>query len=397
MNPTPPSPHAPIFTRPFLGLTAAHFLQALGYASMLLLPVYMASLGATRTEIGAIMATSAVGGLLLRPAVGWSLDAIGRKKTLTAGTFAGCLGLCLVGFVTELSPLVYAARLTFGIGVGAMFTGYFTFAADLVPPARRTEGLALFGVSGLLPVLVNPAAERLGLEGASLRYFFPAMGLVVLSSLLFLRRVPEPPRPPRLARPAVLAAFAELGQRRLWSVWLATIVFAGFVSLFFSFATVAAASRGMSHPADVWFSYALGAAVVRLAGGRVLDRIGPRNLVAPALACYAFAAMTLGGAQTSASLLLAGLLGGVGHGFCFPVLASQVVSRVPEARRGGGLATYTGLWDLSSLVLPPLLGMLADAHGDQQMFNLAALAAGCLLAVWALLEHVFGAERENPV
>lgn len=395
MSPASPEPPAPILTRAFLGLTAAHFLQALGYASMLLLPVYLASLGASRTEIGAIMATSAVGGLLLRPAVGWSLDAIGRKPTLTAGTFAGCLGLCMVALVTDVSASAYAARLVFGVGVGAMFTGYFTFAADLVPPSRRTEGLALFGVSGLLPVLVNPAAERLGLDGPSLRFFFPAMGLVVLSSLFFLRGVPEPPRPPRVGRPRPLAAFAELGQRRLWPVWLATVVFAGFVSLFFAFATVAASSRGMAHPADIWFTYALGAAVVRLGGGRILDRIGPRNLVAPALACYAFAAMTLGDAQTSGALLLAGLLGGIAHGFCFPVLASQVVSRVPEARRGGGLAAYTGLWDLASLALPPLLGMLADARGDQQMFDLAALAAACLLAVWAALEHVFGAERER--
>jgi MFS family permease len=387
-------PAPPIFTRPFVALTAAHFLQALGYSSMLLLPLYLASLGANRTQIGAIMATSAVGGLLFRPAVGWALDVIGRKPTLTAGTFAGCLGLALVALVTDVSATAYAARLVFGVGVGAMFTGYFTFAADLVPATRRTEGLALFGVSGLLPVLVNPAAERLGLDGPSLRYFFPAMGVVVLSSLLFLRAVPELPRPPRAGRPRPLAALSELTRRPLWPVWLATVVFAGFVSLFFAFATVAAQRRGMAHPADVWLSYALGAAAVRLAGGRILDRVGPRNLVAPALASYAFAAMTLGSAQTHASLLLAGLFGGIGHGFCFPVLASQVVSRVPEARRGAGLATYTGLWDLSSLALPPLLGSLADARGDRAMFDLAALGAACLLAVWAVLEHVFGDERQ---
>ncbi len=395
MSHAPSGSPPPILTRAFLGLMAAHFLQALGYASMLLLPLYLASLGASRTEIGAIMATSAVGGLLLRPAVGWSLDTIGRKTTLTAGTVAGCLGLSMVALVTDISASAYAARLVFGVGVGAMFTGYFTFAADLVPMSRRTEGLALFGVSGLVPVLVNPAAERLGLDGPSLRFFFPAMGLVVLSSLLFLRGVPEPPRPPRAGRPRPRAAFAEFAQRRLWSVWLATVVFSGFVSLFFTFATVTAASRGMAHPADVWLTYAVGAAIVRLAGGRILDRIGPRNLVAPALACYAFAAMTLGAAQTSHALLSAGLLGGVAHGFCFPVLASQVVSRVPEARRGGGLATYTGLWDLASLALPPLLGMLADARDDKQMFDIAALAAACLLAVWATLEHLFGAEREG--
>ncbi|MCB9730427.1 MAG: MFS transporter [Deltaproteobacteria bacterium] len=396
MSPAARTPDPPIVTRAFLGLTAAHFLQALGYASMLLLPVHLEHLGASRTEIGAIMAVSAVGGLLFRPLVGWALDAVGRKPTLLAGTLLATVGLGMVGLVTRISPLVYVARLVFGVGVGAMFTGYFTFAADLVPPTRRTEGLALFGISGLVPVLVNPAAERLGLAAGALRAFFPAMGLVVLASLLFLRAVPELPRTRSTAAIRPLAALLELGRPRLWPVWLATVVFSGFVALFFAFATVAAADHGMAHPADIWLTYALGAAVVRLGGGRILDRIGPRNLVAPALASYAFAAMALGGAQTGGALLLAGLLGGVGHGFCFPVLASQVVSRVPEPRRGAGLATYTGLWDLSALTLPPLLGMVADARGDRAMFDLAALGAGLLLALWALLEHAFGGERARP-
>src|SRR5574339_55953 len=142
-----------ILTRPFLLLTAAHLLASVGYASMVLLPLYLDHLHATRSEIGVIMAISFIGGVALRPAVGWALDRLGRKSTLVIGTIVLSASMCCFWLVTSISPLVYAVRIFFGIGTGAIFTGYFTFASDLIPAERRTEGLALFGISGLIPLL----------------------------------------------------------------------------------------------------------------------------------------------------------------------------------------------------------------------------------------------------
>ena len=123
----------PLVTRDFLLLTGAHLLQALGYSSMLLLPLYMHHLGASRASIGAIMAASSVGGLVLRPLVGWSLDVLGRKPTVIASTLIATLAMGLIFFVTSDDWLIYAIRVLYGIGVGGMFTGYFTLAADLIP------------------------------------------------------------------------------------------------------------------------------------------------------------------------------------------------------------------------------------------------------------------------
>ena len=56
------------------------------------------------------------------------------------------------------------------------------------------------------------------------------------------------------------------------------------------------------------------------------------------------------------------------HGYCFPVLISQVISRMPDSQRGYSMATFTGLWELASLASPPIFGMIAETK--QKMLSL---------------------------
>jgi len=65
----------------------AHLLQSLGWCSILLLPLYLDTLGANRTQVGAVTACASVGGILFHPAVGRALDRLGRKPTFIFGSF----------------------------------------------------------------------------------------------------------------------------------------------------------------------------------------------------------------------------------------------------------------------------------------------------------------------
>ena len=400
-----------LVTRPFVLLIAAHFLQALGWSSMLLLPLHLDGMGATRTDIGVVMATASIGGLLLRPLVGWALDTIGRKPTLYAGTALLSGGIAMLALPTQISPLLYGARLVYGMGSATLFTGYFALASDIIPAQRRTEGLALFGVSGLLPLALNGYAGGLTAAAAGsdgLRSFFVGVAFCVTTSLFFLRRVPAP----RLAHegatrrgpsPVGLRHVWEglFAQRRLWPTWLATTLFSGQVAVFFAFAVVAGRARGMADPAFIWIPYSLGAVGVRLIGARLPDRLGTSNLVAPTVATYAAAILLVAGASQRPELLVAGLLAGIAHGYAFPVITSQVVARAPAALTGTALAVFTGLWELSDLILAPTFGAVADRFDDATMFASVALAAAGGLVLWAVLEGTLarrpvGMEQPDP-
>ncbi len=392
----PPAPPAPLFTRAFGLLVTAHFIQAVGWASMLLFPLYLAHLGASRSQIGAVMGAAAIGGLVLRPLIGWSLDRWGRKPTLTVGTLISGAAMVGIAGIDSIGPAAYAVRVVFGIGTAALFTGYFTFCTDIVPAARRTEGIALFGISGLLPLLVNPAAERFGVNAVDLAWFLPILGLVMITSLLALRPIKEPVTHASHAPPGPAEVLRALRRRSLWPVWLATCIFAGLVMLFGTFATVVAKDRGIEWPATYWLTYAGGSVCVRLLGARIPDRLGTANMVAPSLAMCVVGALALAGVHDLDTLAVAGLLGGIGHGYAFPVLTSQVAERTPEAVRGSALAMFTALWDVAFLLVPPAFGAVADRHGDGYMFSAAALLGTVSMVGWLAAEHRWGRKGGEP-
>lgn len=382
----------PLLTREFLLLVLGHFLQALGFSSMLLLPLYLEHLGADRSDIGSLMALAALGGLLSRPLAGLALDRYGRKPTVILGTVLLVSSMALLYGVRDLGWLIVVDRLLIGVAVGTLFTGYFTWASDLIPAERRTEGIALFGVSGLLPIGLNAFVGSMDLPPERLPTLFLALGGLIGLSLLVVLPLPETlAAEQRASRGEGGAALRSLVTRRLAPVWLATATFAGLVGLFFAFATVTAKARGIASPPSLWLSYSLGAVGVRLLGGRLPDRVGPHNLVAPALGLYVLALLVCARGESREAFLVAGLLGGLAHGYCFPVLVGQVVDRSPARYRGSAMAAFTALWQATELVLPPPAGRLADAYGDASMYLLAAGAAVAGLAAWAALEGSFGA------
>lgn len=375
-----------LLTAPFLWLMAAHFLQALGFSSMILLPRYLDFLGATRTDIGAIMGAAAFGGLAVRPLVGWALDTVGRKPTLFAGTVVMSSAMWLVGSIDAVDWLPYLVRILFGVGVGACFTGYFTMAADVIPDSRRTEGLALFGVSGLLPLAVNPLSDRSGVAPGDVGDFLPWMGVAILCSILPLMAVPD--RRSTTERPPfdVKAAFQALRARPLLPVWLADLVFSGLVAVFMAFAIVVAQDRGIPNPADVWFAYVAGAVSVRSLGAKLPEKIGLSRLLGPVLLCYVASVALIAVADSQWTMGFAGLLAGLGHGYSFPILSAQTVTRAPDALRGSAMAVFTGLWDVTKIIAAPLCGALGDRLGDTGMLQVVAGIGLFGVASWALLE-----------
>ncbi|MCA9556073.1 MAG: MFS transporter [Myxococcales bacterium] len=367
---------APLITRDFGLVTVAHFLQGLGYSSMVLLPVYLAHLGASRAEIGWVMATAAIAGLISRPAVAWALDRLGRKPTLAVGTVLLAAGLATFSLVRDLGPWVWVARVLVGTGTGTLFTGYFALASELVPEARRTQGIALFGISGLVPLLVNPLADRLGVAASELRLFFPVVGGLVLLSVLPLAAVRAPPVVRHTAPVPLGDVLSALRQPVLQKTWVGVVALAALASTFMAFATVTARARGVENPTTLWLTYAGGAVVVRLLFSGVAQQVSPHRLIPLAFWSFTLAALAAAVAEQQPLFLVAGLFAGIGHGVGFPLLTSAAVTDTPAHLRGAGMAALTAFWDLSSLVLTPLFGLVSDALSDAAMFAaLAVLAA----------------------
>jgi predicted MFS family arabinose efflux permease len=114
-------------------------------------------------------------------------------------------------------------------------------------------------------------------------------------------------------------------------------------------------------------------------------------VLGPALLSYVAGVVVVAVAHTPAGFLLAGGLCGLGHGYCFPILAGQTVTRTPEKLRGSAMSLFTALWDASKLILVPIFGFIAREMGDERMFVIAATGAIAGIVGWAFLER-----RQNP-
>ena len=194
----------PLLTRPFVLCSVANFAQGLAFNLFLHFPGFLKELGAGEVQIGLIAGLTAVASIAARPPLGRSMDLRGRRGVILLGNALNVAVCALYLTVTAIGPWIYVVRILHGLAEAMLFTSLFTYAADCVPASRRTEGLALFGVSGMLPIsfsgLLGDAV--LARSGYS-ELFLAALGFAALALLfsLPLRDRPlggeseEPPRP----------------------------------------------------------------------------------------------------------------------------------------------------------------------------------------------------------
>lgn len=378
-----------LFNRNFGLLVLCHFLQALGWSSMLLLPKYFQTLGENSESIGILMASASLGGLLVRPLIGWALDCYGKRLVLTLGSVCLALGMWGLSAAAPTYTLLLGARILVGIGAGTLFTGYFSFVAVHIPSSRRTEGLALFGISGILPMALNAVTGQISENPYFVQDLFPLLTIPILISGVLIWTVPEQSAAQSAHDLPRAFRIRDLFTKRLSPVWIATLIFSTQVAAFMAFATLCAPPDGAA-PQHIWLYYAVGAVSVRLFAAKWPDRLGTHNFVAPSLAAYCVGFLLLVEGMSTHSYYAAGIFAGFGHGYCFPVLTSQVIARIEQHATSRGLALFTALWEITSLVATGPLGAFADTYGLGAMCGLVVLFSTALLCVWAAVEHGVG-------
>jgi MFS family permease len=379
--------HPPLLTRAFVLAALANAMLNLAVSLFVHLPGFLQQLGAAEGQIGRIMATQAVGAILVWPLVGAVIDRRGRRVVILGGVALFVLVAGLYLFVRTLGPGVYAVRLLDGMAGTMWYTALFTYAADLVPAQRRAEGLAIFGVSGLIPLGLGALFGDVILAHATFRAVFSvALGCGVLGLILCLplRDVP-PVRAEQPVRPRSILHTAT--DRDLVSVWLAAFTFFVGVVVVFTFVKTFTVTTGLGSMGSFFGAYATTAVVLRIFLGWLPDRVGARYMVGAAMSCYAFGFVVLSLADTSAHVLAAGLLFGTGHGYTFPVLLSLVVTRSPARERGAATAFFMALDWLGLLVAGPVVGYTIEQMGYGRSFLGVGLAVGFGTGMFYLLDR----------
>lgn len=365
----------------FPRLFAAAFLQELSFFLLIHVPGYFTELGATEGLIGLLYAVSAIVSLAFRPWLGRILDLTHRRTVLLFVAVANVAVLVGLASTTAWGPYLWTLFLVHRMVQIVLLTTMLTYAADSIPLERRTQGLAIFGLSGLVPIAIGGFSGDVLIEGLGFTGLFLAAASVSFLSWLIVWTLPVLPVLGRQPRRSFWAAFS---QPNLLPVWLATLLFSiGFEALF-TFTRTYIDARQVS-TAGVFFGvYGATAAITRIAGGRLYDRLAHRPLLTASIAAYGCGLGIMAVTQSVPLLLLAAATTGTAHGVVFPLLASEVVNRARVAERGSAMATFTSIFDVALLVGAPAVGFLIDGFDYLVAFSAAAvvLVAGAFVYRW---------------
>jgi MFS family permease len=379
---------ASLYTRPFVVASIANFFHSMAVMLFLHLPGLLEEWRENELTIGLASASMAAGAVLVRPLAGRAMDGGGGRRAVFVVGGIGHVITCAGYFaVDHVGPLFWIVRVLHGAFEGALFAALFVSVADLVPIARRTEGLALYGISGMLPVALGGLLGDLVLEHGDYQALFGIA--LALASVALVASLGLPETSARASTPGPRLRgrgfVAVLVQRDLLPIWVVGVGFAGALGAAYAFLKSFVLHEGVGSVGLFYGWYAVSAITLRLTLGWVPDRVGPKRVLGPSLLSIAIALAVLGASSSALHIAIAGSLAGLGHAYVFPVLSALTVARSREDERGSALALFTAVFDAGMLIAGPVFGEIARTSTLRTMFFVAAavpIVSGLVFYAW---------------
>ena len=351
-----------------LDLLISHCLFASYTAMFTVIPPYVQDRGGSEWELGIVVGSFGVVGILVRPFGGRWIYTLGAKRIAIAGSliFAVATLLHIPAFNVWL---IIPARVLQGVGMALCPVATATIVANLAPGHRRAEAMSYMSNSISAASLYSPVVAFWILDGfgyPSAFIYAAAIGLAGTFAALGLStaRTNIPPTPgssgkiPLISRGALFPTAVFL----TYTVTTAPIN---------TFLPLLAEERGLGNPGLYFTMYSLTSMIALAFSGHASDRLGRGAVIVPGLLLVALGMFVVSTAQVQTLFLAAGVLTGVGFGLIQPATQSLTVERVPVRERGAALATLQQAWDIGGSGGAFAVGPLGTITGVAATFAIA--------------------------
>ena len=401
------------FASPLLPIFLIVAVDVLGFTIILpLLPFYSERLGASPTVVGELVSMYAVCQLIAGPILGQLSDRMGRRPMLLvsqAGTLAGFL---LLAFSTHIWML-FVARAIDGATAGNLTIAQ-AYISDVTKPEQRAKSFAVIGIAFGFGFLVGPAISGFLAHYGYQAPIFAAAGLsfttILCTYFLLPRRevihehneaAREDPGPG--GRRLSLFSWGEYRRyfrdrelARLLAQWLLfSFSFATFVSGFALFAerrymwhgqAVGVREVGYIFAYNGLISMIMQGAVV----GRLVKRLGERNVVRIGFATWAAGSVAIGFTRTIGQLLCVIPVSSIGGAGLRPALTSLITQKAGRREQGVMIGLTQSLMSIAQITAPIISGLLIDASDrfhDGRYLTIWAVWGGALAGAALLFER----------
>ncbi|MBA40201.1 MAG: hypothetical protein CL894_06685 [Dehalococcoidia bacterium] len=353
-----------LWSRDFvINLLVAHLLLAGFFSLFMVVPGFIDKLGGKEWEIGVIIATFGLAGVIFRPMAGkWILKS-GPKRVIMVGI------LIFVGTTVLYIPLpsewwIVPVRMAQGVGLAIAPVATSTVVANLAPESRRGEGMSYMGNSISIAQLYAPPIGFFIADSFSFSLAFIVASAVALVSFFVCLTMSDS----RTRMPITPENENEMSDAPFIS---RAAIFPTLIFLTYAF-TMAPVSTFLPMLSDVrelgvnpgfYFTILSGMTMLTtLLSGRIADKFGRSAVIIPGLTLVSVAMFMLSGSFTSGMFFGAAFFHGVGYGLIYPGINSLVIDRVPANERGSAIGTLQQAWDIGAsggnFIVGPIIGAL---------------------------------------
>jgi len=373
------------------------------------LPSIREALSLTDGEIGRLIVLGSIGGLIAVTTSGVVIPRLGSRRALWVGMFGALLGMSLIGAGVGLASLPI-------FSVGLLLNG---LSNPLTNVTANIEGARLEKILGkaVLPQMhaAFPVGAALGsalAAGSSALHIPPYMYVIGIAVAVSVARVflinsataVRAARTPQLVKDSskkssatdrnqkrftALAAWTEPRTLLIGVVLFAATMSEGSASNWLNIAVVDAFHAREALGALAYGTFVISMLSVRLLGARLIARFS-RVPVLYASGTTALVGLLLFGLSPALPLAWLGIVfWGMGAAMAWPI--AMAASADDADRASARVAVTSSFSSVAMLVVPPILGLLADSWGARTSLLLITIAM-----VFSLLATRAAREPEAP-
>ena len=379
----------PTIKRNLIFLFAAGLLFWTGITILLpTLPAYVQDVGGTTQQVGLVMGSFAIGLLCSRTWLGKTADRRSRKIVILIGTFVA--GTAPIGYIFTQAIIGLAAIRAFhGISIAAFTIGYSALVVDFAPKEHRGKLIGYMNLAVPMGMGIGPALGGLLQTHTSYQVLFAfsascGYGAFLLSSQLqeFVSQKvkshnQELNEPTRNFKQLMANSALVIPGIVLFLIGLVFGSLVAFLPLYVRELGLTSSIVGLFYT-----TVAIASFTIRISMGKVSDSYGRGILITCSLFCYILSMFLLSQADSSRTLLLAGVAEGAGAGILIPTMLALVSDRSYSNERGKVYALCMGGFDVGIALAGPVLGFLQGYLSYSGVFRIAAILATVALVIF---------------